>query len=273
MFNWLCKNTSRVGIVTEGDSWFSYPKKNILFGRDANIIDHVVSTTKGKDKANILRLESSGDEAVEIIAGRQKHRLAEILKKNAQYINLLLFSGGGNDVVGKWDMERLLNTYQQGYSAKQCINQTRLNRKLRRVSLAYEELNELRKEYAPHVIIITHTYDLVMPSSNGAVFLWGLVKTKPWIYPYLVQKGIPARLHFAVTKQLLVQLKDELLRVAARPAFTNHFYVVNTQGTLRPGHKSDWINEIHPSSSGFKRIAKLIWAEARKHQQSLPAMS
>ena len=41
-FGWLCKNTSgRVGIVSEGDSWFAYPKLNILFGQNANIMDHV----------------------------------------------------------------------------------------------------------------------------------------------------------------------------------------------------------------------------------------
>ena len=95
-FAWLCRNTNRIGIVTEGDSWVAYPRKFILAGPNSNIIDHVVSAIKGKDKVNLLRLASNGDEAVQIIAGGQKHELAEILKKNKDYIKSILFSGGGN---------------------------------------------------------------------------------------------------------------------------------------------------------------------------------
>jgi len=51
--------------VSEGDSWFAYPRKYILAGPNNNIIDHIVSAIKGKDKANLIRLASSGDEAVQ----------------------------------------------------------------------------------------------------------------------------------------------------------------------------------------------------------------
>ncbi len=271
-FAWLCKNTERMGIVTEGDSWFAYPRKGVLFGPNANIVDHIVSAVKGKNKVNILRLESNGDEAVQMIAGSQKHQLAEVLKKNGDDIRFLLFSGGGNDVVGKWDMERLLNTYEEGFTVADCINQPRLTRKLKRVTLAYEELLELRDEYAPATIIITHTYDLLQPSKEGARFLWGLIKTKPWIFPYLTDKEIPEELHFGVTSLLLTQMKTTLSRIAARPKYRNNFFVIDTQGTLRPGHKKDWENEIHPSSSGFKKIAKAVWAKARELEPGLPAI-
>jgi hypothetical protein len=175
-FTWLCRNTDRVGIVSEGDSWFAYPRKYLLAGPSGNIIDHIVSAIKGKDKANLLRLASNGDEAVQMIAGEQKHELAEILKKNKEYIKLILFSGGGNDVVGKWDMERLLNTYQSGYTAADCVNQTRLNRKMKRVILAYEELLELVKEYSPDATVITHTYDRVMPKKMVQISFGVLLK-------------------------------------------------------------------------------------------------
>jgi hypothetical protein len=259
-----------VGIVTEGDSWFAYPRKNILFGPNANIIDHICSATSNSGKANVLRLASNGDEASNMISGSQKHELAEILDENGSNIDLLLFSAGGNDVVGKWDMERMLNTYQEGFSAQDCIRPDRLKRKLKRITLAYQELIELRNEYSPNTVIITHTYDRVKPAKDGASFVWGLVKTKPWIYPFLVAKGIPQDLHLDVADILLGSLGSELIALSERPAGAG-FKVVNTRGTLRPGNKADWINEIHPTSNGFKRIARKIYAEMRTLQPSLPA--
>jgi len=271
-FAWLCKHTDRIGILTEGDSWFAYPQQHLLSGPNTNIIDHIVSAVRGRDKVNILRLESNGEEAVSMLAGRQKARLAGILKQQAGCIRFLLFSGGGNDVAGKWDMERLLVPWQEGFTARDCINHRRLDRKLLRIALAYEELLELRDAYAPEVIVVTHTYDLVRPADRGGSFLWGLIRTRPWIHPYLVAMGIPARLHFEVTSILLTGLRDMLLELAARPEYGEKFIVVDTQGTLRPGHAGDWENEIHPTPSGFRRIARRIWQRMREIEPGLPAM-
>ncbi|MGJ8653813.1 MAG: hypothetical protein ACSHX8_11105 [Opitutaceae bacterium] len=271
-FTWLCKNTdNRIGIVAEGDSWFAYPPKGLVFGKRANIIDWIASAVRRTKKANLLRLESNGDEAIAMVSGDQKHQLAELLEVNGSKIHFLLFSGGGNDVVGKWDMERLLNEYQPGFTAKDCINTTRFNRKLQRVSLAYQELIELCEDYSPTTRIITHTYDAVTPSKTGGTFLWGLIKTKPWIYPYLVKKNIPTNLHAKIADILLQALRDQLKVIANRPKNRGKFIVVDTYGTLRPGHGSDWINEIHPTSSGFKRITKLVYAKMRALENSLPA--
>jgi hypothetical protein len=63
-----------------------------------------------------------------------------------------------------------------------------------------------------------------------------------------------------------------IVLVLCQSMYRNIFKVVPTQGTLRPGHGTDWLNEIHPTPSGFKRIAKLVWAEARKLEPGLPAM-
>ncbi|MGD8643473.1 MAG: hypothetical protein PVI15_04235 [Chromatiales bacterium] len=271
-FAWLCRNTNRIGIVAEGDSWFSYPKKWLLSGPNANILDHISSVLVGRDKVNLLRLESNGDEAVEMIAGDQKHTLAEVLKKNGPQVRLLLFSGGGNDVVGKWDMERLLKTHEPGFTAADCIHQDRLKRKLKRIGLAYEELLELRDEYAPDTLIITHTYDLLQPSDRGASFLWGAIRTKPWIHPYLVDKGIPESLHLDIVTALLEPLRDALTVIANRPRYRRNFFVVDTQGTLRPGNRRDWLNEIHPTPAGFKKITRRIWDQARALEPGLPAL-
>ena len=82
-FSWLCKNAPhRVGIVAEGDSWFSYPRKYLLIGPNSNLVDHIVTAVRGKDKVNLLRMASSGDEATGMISDSQKHALAKIFRKN-----------------------------------------------------------------------------------------------------------------------------------------------------------------------------------------------
>jgi len=51
-----------------------------------------------------------------------------------------------------------------------------------------------------------------------------------------------------------------------------NFFVADTQGTLTPGNAADWKNEIHPTPSGFEKIADKIYAEARERVPQLPAM-
>ena len=258
-FEWLCNaNKNRVGIVCEGDSWFAYPRKYLFAGRNSNIVDHLIDLAK--NKANILTLSSSGDEAVTMISGRQKHNLARILKKHRNHIDFLLFSGGGNDVVGKWDLERLIVESTQQTSADKYINHEALARKLQRIRLAYEELIELRNVYSPNTHIVTHTYDMAAPSGKKGKFLWGLVKTGPWIRYYLEEKGIPKKHHQKIVEHLLTKLREVLLTLGMEK---EKFYVVDTQGTLTVGDDADWRDEMHPTPAGFGKITEKIYTEMK----------
>jgi len=86
------------------------------------------------------------------------------------------------------------------------------------------------------------------------------------VKPALASNGIPASLHQEITTILLGDFKKQLKTIKAS---TPNFFVVDTQGTLRPGHKQDWINEIHPTPSGFKRITKKIKAEIKRQFPAL----
>ena len=206
-----------------------------------------------------------------MLSGNQKETLTKIFQKNAAHINLVLFSGGGNDIVGKRDLLPLLREYQSGFSAEDCINIPKFERKLASIALAYDELIDLRDAYIPHARIITHTYDITEPVDKGAEFFWGLIKTKPWIYPYLQERNIPKELHIPIVNYLLGNFKNRLLTLAEEPEHKGKIKVIDTQGTLRIGHKQDWLNEIHPTKSGFKRITKKIYAAMREEEPTLPA--
>ena len=128
-FSHMCKKKPhRIGIVAEGDSWFAYPRKWIAFGADINIIHHLEDKVANTNSVNLLRLASNGDEAVDMTSGKQFKKLYKVLKKNREHIRILLFSGGGNDIVGKDDMLPLLNEYSGNMSFLDCINLSRFEK-------------------------------------------------------------------------------------------------------------------------------------------------
>lgn len=270
-FAHMCRRKpDRVGVIAEGDSWFAYPRKWIAFGADINVVHHVADKLEGTDTANLLRLASNGDEAVNMTSGKQFKKLYKILKRNSEAVDILLFSGGGNDIVGKDDLLPLLNEYSAGMTHLECIHQERFARKLDSIVLAYQRLIDLVIDVAPHVTVVTHIYDIAKPWDQGADFFWGLIKTDPWVFPYMERRHIPRKLHLPVMEHMLVSFGQRITELSDAPASEGRLRVVNTQGTLKPGSKVDWLNEIHPSESGFKKITKLIYADLKAIEPSLP---
>ncbi|TQV87559.1 SGNH/GDSL hydrolase family protein [Aliikangiella coralliicola] len=252
----------RVNIVSEGDSWFAYPPKWLVWGKQSNLIAHITGWTRRK--ANFYSMASNGDEAVDMVSGKQKHQLVDLLRwhtkaKHRKPIDLLLFSGGGNDIVGENDFERFLKPYKPSYTTgKQCVNMPRLNRKIKQIGLAYQELLDIRDHYTQDTLIMTHTYDYPYPSLTGGVFLGGLIKTKAWMKRFMDAAGIKEELQADVIKVFMDGMAEEVLKIASK---RSGFIVVDTRGTLVG--KKEWLNEIHPTSKGFKSIAELMFEEMK----------
>lgn len=270
-FSYMCSaKPNRIGIVSEGDSWFAYPRKFLIAGKDINVIHHLEQKVKYTNSVNLLRLASSGDEAVKMTQGKQFKELRKILEKNKSHVKMLMFSGGGNDIVGKNDMFPLLNDYVTGMTYRECINQPMFDKKLEEIINAFSKLILLCESISSNIKIITHTYDITTPRNQGSEFLWGLIKTKPWIYPYLTQRNIPKQHHLPIIEYMLETFAQKLIEIARNPATNNRLVVVDTQGTLTLNSDDDWLNEIHPTDVGFKKIFDEIYKEMRKQQIGLP---
>jgi hypothetical protein len=212
-------------------------------------------------KFNLLQLASNGDEAVQIMSGNSKHRLAKLI--NRYHIDTLLFSGGGNDVVGMYDFDYLLRPAANIHSSSfmDYLHLDRINRRLDAVAAAYGDLIDYCDEYSLNksIKIVSHTYDYAIPSPKGASFLGGLIKAsggKSWMYPYLKEKGIPKEIHQSIANYMIDRLADVLLTLQHKRQ--DRFKVVDTRGTVSA---SEWINEIHPNKKGFGKIAQKILPE------------
>lgn len=259
-----------IRILAEGDSWFAYPKGGIFFGKPANVIDHL-NAIKDDPDLIIRDTSSNGDEAVGMMCGESKFDLVKCLAAN-EY-DILLFSGGGNDIVGAYDFEFFLNTYQPGFSSMQCIRIDRFQRRLEQIRNAYCDLVELAADYSRNraIRIVTHTYSIAKPIPQGAEFFGGLVKidgARSWMYPYLMSKGIvDPQLQIEIVTYMLTRFRDMIVGLAQTDAYRDRLIVVDTHGTVKD---DEWLNEIHPTSEGFARVAKRIFEQGIKPLAASP---
>lgn len=247
-----------IRILAEGDSWFAYPRQYLVFGDPSNIVDHL----KKKDNLVITDISSNGDEALQMITGDAK--LDFLDRVSSGNYDIILFSGGGNDIAGEHDFDFFLRTKKEGMSWRDCIDETRLTRRLGTIRNAYIDLIELVefaciKTSVKVPPIITHTYDLAVPSKKGASFVAGIFKVdggRSWMLPYMEQAGITAQDdQRQIVRYILERFANILIELSADYP-NSRFRVVDTRGTLR---EEEWLNEIHPSPDGFGKIASRIY--------------
>jgi hypothetical protein len=122
----ITANPSLLRVLTEGDSWFAFPLPS-----RPNAIDRCIN--RAANKAAWLRLEGNGDEASEILSGKQLRRLRDLLANDTYRFDALLFSAGGNDIVGE-NLEPMLMDHQPGFTWRDCIDYDRFWRRIERTS-------------------------------------------------------------------------------------------------------------------------------------------
>jgi len=238
------KREGATAIVVEGDSWFAFPALLRL-----SLIQHLI--TAYEERATWFQLQSNGDEAREMMCGEQYTEFLDLqrrLRGAGVAVDAILFSGGGNDIVGS-SLLPLLNDHRDGMDYMDCINHPRFEARLAGIKLAYEELAHLRDDYQPQAWVFTHAYDYAIVSGRPVHFLCFAVG--PWIKKYMEQEKdiVDAGLQQKIIDHMLSQFDD--LHTALEQTHERWVYV-RTQGTLT---RNDWGDELHPTEAGFAKIA------------------
>ena len=234
----------RLVMVTEGDSWFSYPL-------NANLADYI----EMMNDFSILRLEHNGDEARDILAagGEQLKKLKYYLKNYP--VDALLLSAGGNDIVAA-ELGKLLNKRANGNPWQSAIKLASLTTVLDDIVASYARLLDARDAARPGCVVFAHSYCYFQPTGRKATGPFGLLKAGPWMRPVLVAKGIDPDTE---GRDLARYLVDELhARLRALAAARPRFVVVDMRSAL-PVDNVHWADEIHPSGTGFRRLAEDCW--------------
>ncbi len=230
-------------ILAEGDSWFKYPLEN---GGIISFLQNLLDIE--------ICLAHPGDEVRNMMGVSQRKELIKRLSDTRVHFDILLFSGGGNDLVGDqfciW-----LNEYKEGNIAVQIIDQNRLDAVLSLLEAGYRDLIAIRDAVSPDTKLFFHGYDFPDPNGVKACFVG------PWLKPSLEFRCVPKALRYDVVKIMLEKFGQMLQRLSAVHA--NVFYIP-TQNSLQPTEQW-WANEIHPSPEGFRRLAEVFKNELDRH--------
>ena len=138
----VTENPKAKKVLAEGDSQLAYPRKYIVAGSAANIVDQL---SKKRDLL-IYSSASNGDEAVAMLSGDQKFSLLKRIQNNQ--FDFLLFSGGGNDIVGRYDFDFLIKKMVSGMTWRDCINNERLVIKLICLPVVNRKQQSLNTDFA-----------------------------------------------------------------------------------------------------------------------------
>ncbi|MGO9705595.1 MAG: hypothetical protein ACLPYZ_10275 [Limisphaerales bacterium] len=228
-------------IIADGDSWASYPKFLLTGG---GLIDHL-ETVMGVEITNFAH---PGDSMLETMGLQKSQRLESILPG----ADILLFSGGGDDIAGDqfciW-----LNQNDGSNNVNNAVNWPRLRAAMDLILANYEDLLDIRDRIAPSCLLVTHSYDWPVASKLGVGVLWNMLG--PWLKPSLDYCGwTDPQMQVAIIKMVMIEFQDSMADFAAKNRLHLH---INTQGTLG---EDDWDNEIHANGLGWTKLAKVISA-------------
>lgn len=238
-------------ILAEGDSWFDYP---------AHARGGLIPRLATKLGVPIMSLANAGDEVRYMLGVEQRERLVRELQSGCPAggpWDVLLFSGGGNDVVGN-PLGLWLRDYASGLPARGLVHPQRYEAALTLVRAGYEDLIELRDRLSPDTHLVFHAYDFAIPDGRGVC--GGLLG--PWLQPAFRMRGFPLDPPTEATEVVRVMLTDF---AAMLDGLTRQKKVslVNGQGTLAPVRES-WHNELHPSADSFNEFVELFRARIQE---------
>jgi lysophospholipase L1-like esterase len=241
-------------LVAQGDSWFDYPFYNVL------------KYLKWKHDFKIESIAENGEwlETMAYDENKLKELALTVRELRDQGIKPrgILLSGGGNDISGL-QLTVLLNHRNSNQAP---IDETVLDDffsvRLRRDMIALISVaTQLSYDYFNEPIpIFIHGYAYPVPDGRG--YLGTSLLSGPWLKPSFNKKGYDietdeAELATEIMARLVDKYNQVLQEISDLPAMAHVHYVdlrdllSNSQGT----YKDDWGNELHPTMSGFEKIA------------------
>lgn len=230
-------------ILAEGDSWFDYPVP--FFGGS------IVPRLEDLLGVPILNMAKAGDEVRFMLGVEERKLLSERLTSGCPAggaWDVLLFSGGGNDIVAD-PMALWIRDYDAQLTPAEHVHTTRFKAAIALVLAGYEDLIEIRNRLSPNTHLIFHGYDFAIPDGRGVCHLG------PWLKPTFDLRKFPSTAFAAQVVQCMLEQFAAALQRLHNPVRGVTF--LRTQGTLPP-QASSWHNELHPSKAGFKQFARMF---------------
>ena len=228
----LARRAATHRIVAEGDSWFKLP-----FFYPKTCID--VLQESGYPIVNLARW---GDE------------LAAMLAEGAfwPYVDsgydVLLFSGGGNDVLGNGGLASFLNLYDPHHNkpsdAPYYVRKAFYDNLELIMSNLESGLIVPLKSRRRGTTLIMHGYDYAIPRPNG-----------PWLGGPMMYQGLHPVDHKLLCRAIVRLMIDAFnLRLESLAAkYSDVLVHVDLRGTVK---ENEWVDELHGKDAAARKIAR-----------------
>ena len=237
-------------IVAEGDSWFAYPLRK-------DIIDYLIRKGYAIDK-----YAKAGDTLENMVYGTEIKRRgnkvwnegAISLQKTLNSIRkhkpkIVLFSAGGNDIVGSEILGYLNHNVSNPYDL---LNKDIFQARLKEMKTAIEFFIKSVRTTHVDCNILMDGYDYAKVNGKGYNFIFRNIRG-PWLLPSFGMKGITQKEdHEEIIKYLVDEFNEMLIDLAAQ---YERFHHIDLRGKFP--NDSQWDNEIHLKNSGYREIANI----------------
>jgi lysophospholipase L1-like esterase len=243
-------------LVAEGDSWFDYPLYDVLVSLEDDHDFEIESVAHRGDRVESMAYADAQLDAL--------CRRIEKVVRRGEVPRAILLSGGGNDLVGSQFQLLLDHARSPIAGLNDSVVQGLIDE---RIFLAYVHMISAVTRLCDtltgrRIPIVTHGYAHAVPDGRGFLGGWWVLPG-PWLKPGFDAKGFhDVRQNARVVRVLIDRFNAMLERVAALRGF-GHVRYVDLRDTLSSDAtwRRSWADELHPTRSGFGRVAKKI-AEA-----------
>lgn len=259
----LERSAPREGVlIAEGDSWFDYPRRD------------VVAALRREHSFEVRSVAHYGDR-VEDMAYTDEQFVAfseelENALRDGKQVRAVLLSGGGNDIAGDEFAMLLNHARSQVAGVNEDIMRGIIDVRLMDAYVALiRGINQITKRWLTGPLpVIVHGYANPVPDGRG--FAGGFsFFPGPWLAPRFRQKGFldeDAEVGRERCTQMMATLigrfNEMLQRLATLPELEGAVRYVDLRPVLSNGadYREDWANELHPTQEAFKRVAAQIAA-------------
>ena len=237
-------------IFAEGDSWFDYPVP--FFGGG------IIPRLENRLGVPILNLAKAGDEVRYMLGVEERTLLSKYLSNGCPAggpWDVLLFSGGGNDIVDN-PMALWIKDWNPAIPPAKLIHQPRFDCALALVRAGYEDLIALRNGLSPGTCLVFQGYDFAIPDGRG------ICGFGPWLKPTFDLRNFPTLATLSARQEVVTAMLQQFAAMLTSLATQPNVTFINGQGTLPP-QVSSWHNELHPNRAGFAKFADIFYQELK----------
>jgi lysophospholipase L1-like esterase len=243
-------------ILAEGDSWFTIggiPSSNLLY------------EMRLPQSGIVCNIAYPGDTLKHVAELAANQDLKKLLTERFGYRwHAILLSAGGNDLMDRAPL-LLRNPGSGSTDPRDYLVGAQLEGFVADVQAGCRTIVGLRDsaQSANHgVPIVVHGYDYPTPRNSPARF-FAVRLLGPWLHKAFHDLQIDDALRVPISDFLVNVLAEAIKVLSSGPLALPNFHFIDTRGTLDraaadSAASSDWLNEIHPSQAGYRKIAAKI---------------